>query len=145
MDSPPSSHLKMYPYPVDHIGIAVPDLESGSRPYLMIGLAPLPDEYIASQQVVVRAFWAGESLIELLAPTDSNSPIAGFLEKRGAGLHHIALRVNDLPAEIARLETEGAQFVSNQPRVGRAGTQVVFLHPKWGAGTLIELVEHSTP
>jgi methylmalonyl-CoA/ethylmalonyl-CoA epimerase len=132
----------MFPYPIDHIGIAVPDLESGSLPYVAIGLTVLPDEYIASQQVVVRAFWAGESLIELLSPTDPSSPIAGFLEKRGAGLHHIALRVEHLLAEIARLEAEGARFISNQPRAGRAGTQVVFLHPKWGAGTLIELVEH---
>jgi methylmalonyl-CoA/ethylmalonyl-CoA epimerase len=132
----------MYPYPIDHIGIAVPDLESGSAPYLAIGLTALPDELVASQQVMVRAFWAGSSLIELLAPTDPSSPIAVFLEKRGAGLHHIALRVDNLEAEIARLESEGAKFISNQPRAGRAGTRVVFLHPKWGAGTLIELVEH---
>jgi methylmalonyl-CoA/ethylmalonyl-CoA epimerase len=135
----------MYPYPIDHIGIAVPDLESGSLPYVSIGLTAVADEYIASQQVMVRAFWAGESLIELLSPTSDSSPIKSFLEKRGAGLHHIALRVNNLPSEIARLEAEGAHFISNQPRAGRAGTQVVFLHPKWGAGTLIELVEHSTP
>jgi methylmalonyl-CoA/ethylmalonyl-CoA epimerase len=135
----------MFPYPIDHIGIAVPDLDSGSLPYVAIGLTALADEYIASQQVMVRAFWAGESLIELLAPTDPSSPIAGFLEKRGAGLHHIALRVENLAAEIVRLEAEGARFISNLPRAGRAGTLVVFLHPKWGAGTLIELVEHSSP
>jgi methylmalonyl-CoA/ethylmalonyl-CoA epimerase len=132
----------MYPYPIDHIGIAVPDLELGSLPYLAIGLTALPDEQIASQKVVVRAFWAGSSLIELLAPTDPSSPIAVFLEKRGAGLHHIALRVDNLETEIARLLLEGAQFISPEPRAGRAGTRVVFLHPKWGAGTLIELVEH---
>jgi methylmalonyl-CoA/ethylmalonyl-CoA epimerase len=131
-----------YPYPIDHIGIAVPDLESGSLPYLAIGLTALPDEQISSQKVVVRAFWAGSSLIELLAPTDPSSPIAVFLEKRGAGLHHIALRVDNLETEIARLLLEGAQFISPEPRAGRAGTRVVFLHPKWGAGTLIELVEH---
>jgi methylmalonyl-CoA/ethylmalonyl-CoA epimerase len=135
----------MLPYPIDHIGIAVPDLDSGSLPYVAIGLTALADEYIASQQVMVRAFWAGESLIELLAPTDPSSPISGFLEKRGAGLHHIALRVDNLAAEIVRLEAEGARFISNLPRAGRAGTHVVFLHPKWGAGTLIELVEHRSP
>ncbi|MFN3265250.1 MAG: VOC family protein [Deinococcales bacterium] len=131
-----------YPYPIDHVGIAVSNLEVGSRPYLAIGLTPLPDEYIESQKVMVRAFCAGDSLIELLAPTDPSSPIAVFLEKRGAGLHHIALRVQSLETEIERLALEGAQFISKESRAGRAGTRVVFLHPKWGAGTLIELVQH---
>jgi methylmalonyl-CoA/ethylmalonyl-CoA epimerase len=132
----------MFPYPIDHIGIAVPDLETGSLPYAAIGLTALPDEQIETQKVMVRAFWAGNSLIELLAPTEPSSPIAVFLEKRGAGLHHIALRVENLETEIARLLEQGAQFISPEPRAGRAGTRVVFLHPRWGAGTLIELVEH---
>ena len=132
----------MFPYPIDHIGIAVPDLESGSAPYLAIGLQALPDEAVLGQKVLVRAFWAGDSLIELLAPTDPSSPIAVFLEKRGAGMHHIALRVEHLETEIARLQAQGAIFLSPEPRAGRAGTRVVFLHPKWGAGVLIELVEH---
>ncbi len=130
------------PYPIDHIGIATPNLEVGSAPYLAIGLVALPDEEVVSQKVLVRAFVAGESLIELLAPTDPSSPIAAFLEKRGAGMHHIALRVENLEAEIARLEADGAVFINKEPRAGRAGTRVVFLHPKWSAGTLIELVEH---
>jgi methylmalonyl-CoA/ethylmalonyl-CoA epimerase len=131
------------PYPIDHIGIATPNIELGSLPYFAIGLTALPDEEVLGQKVVVRAFQAGDSLIELLAPTDPSSPIAVFLEKRGAGMHHIALRVENLETEILRLEAEGAVFISKDPRVGRAGTRVVFLHPKWSAGTLIELVEHS--
>ena len=131
------------PYPIDHIGIATPNLELGSVPYLAIGLTALPDEEVPSQKVLVRAFLAGDSLIELLAPTDPSSPIAVFLEKRGAGIHHIALRVDNLETEILRLETEGAVFINKEPRAGRAGTRVVFLHPKWSAGTLIELVEHA--
>ncbi len=130
------------PYPIDHIGIATPDLEIGSAPYLAIGLTALPDEAIPSQKVMVRAFQAGDNLIELLMPTDPSSPIAVFLEKRGAGMHHIALRVHNLEAEIEKLEQTGAIFLNAEPRPGRAGTRVVFLHPKWGAGTLIELVEH---
>jgi methylmalonyl-CoA/ethylmalonyl-CoA epimerase len=131
------------PYPIDHIGIAVPDLESGSAPYRAIGLAPItPDEEVASQRVMVRAFQAGSSLIELLAPTSHDSPIATFLEKRGAGMHHVALRVDSLEPEIARLESSGAVFIDREPRPGRAGTRVVFLHPKWSGGVLIELVEH---
>jgi methylmalonyl-CoA/ethylmalonyl-CoA epimerase len=139
MPTPPS-----LPYPVDHIGIATPDLETASVPYRLIGLKPLePDEEVASQRVKVRAFQAGESLIELLVPTSPDSPIQRFLEQRGAGLHHVALRVDHLEAEIERLQTQGAVFINPEPRAGRAGTRVVFLHPKWSGGVLIELVEHS--
>jgi methylmalonyl-CoA/ethylmalonyl-CoA epimerase len=131
------------PYPIDHIGIAVPDLEAGSATYRAIGLAALePDEEVVSQKVMVRAFRAGPSLIELLAPTAPDSPIAVFLDKRGPGMHHVALRVNELEAEIKRLEALGAVFINREPRPGRAGTRVVFLHPKWSGGVLIELVEH---
>ena len=100
------------------------------------------DEDVVSQAVRVRAFQAGDSLIELLMPLNASSPIYGFLEKRGAGLHHLALRVDHLETEIARLQALGAVFFSPIPRVGRSGTQVVFLHPKWCGGVLIELVEH---
>lgn len=130
------------PYLIDHIGIATPNLELGSVPYLAMGLTALPDEKVHSQKVMVRAFQVGDSLIELLAPTDSSSPIAVFLEKRGPGMHHMAFRVEHLETEILRFEAEGAIFISKEPRVVRSGTRVVFLHPKWSAGTLIELVEH---
>jgi methylmalonyl-CoA/ethylmalonyl-CoA epimerase len=131
------------PYPIDHIGIATPDLETASAPYRLIGLTPLePDEEVVSQRVKVRAFQAGESLVELLMPTSPDSPIQSFLEKRGAGLHHVALRVDHLESEIERLQARGAVFINPEPRAGRAGTRVVFLHPKWSGGVLIELVEH---
>ncbi len=131
------------PYPIDHIGIATPDLETGSAAYRAIGLrALLPDEDVVSQGVRVRAFRAGESLIELLMPTRPDSPIAAFLEKRGPGLHHMALRVENLEAEISRLQAQGAPFIDPKPRLGRAGTRVVFLHPRWAGGVLVELVEH---
>jgi methylmalonyl-CoA/ethylmalonyl-CoA epimerase len=130
------------PYPIDHIGIATTDLELASAPYRAIGLEPLPDEDVLSQAVRVRAFKSGHSLIELLMPLDAGSPIQAFLERRGAGLHHLALRVDDLETEIARLQALGAVFISPVPRIGRAGTRVVFLHPKWCGGVLIELVEH---
>ncbi|MCP2014988.1 methylmalonyl-CoA/ethylmalonyl-CoA epimerase [Deinococcus sp. HSC-46F16] len=128
---------------LDHVAIATPDLGAGSAPYVALGLAPEgPDEEVPSQGVRVRAFVVGATLIELLAPTRPDSPIAAFLEKRGPGLHHTAYRVADLDAEMARLRGEGARFLSGTPTPGRAGTRVAFLHPKWGAGTLIELVEH---
>ena len=129
--------------PIDHLGIAVRDLEAASLPYQLLGLPTEgEDEHIDSQGVKVRAFLAQGSLVELLEPTSSDSPIAKFLEKRGEGLHHIAFRVEDLEVEIARLTEEGARFISTEPRAGRADTLVVFLHPKWANGVLIELVEH---
>ncbi|MEZ4632968.1 MAG: methylmalonyl-CoA epimerase [Deinococcales bacterium] len=128
---------------IDHIGIAVHNLEESSSSYRALGLtAEGEDETIISQQVKVRAFRISESLLELLEPTSSQSPIASFLEKKGAGLHHIALRVADISAEVSPIKRFGARFINPEPRPGRSGSQVVFLHPKWGNGVLIELVEH---
>ena len=129
--------------PVDHVGIAVDDLEAASAPYLALGLVPLADEQVEGQGVRIRAFRAGASLIELLAATRSDSPIARFLERRGPGLHHVAFRSDDLDAEIAVLQASGARFIDPTPKPGRAGTRAVFLHPAWGEGVLIELVEHA--
>ncbi|UWX64372.1 VOC family protein [Deinococcus rubellus] len=128
---------------LDHVAIAAPDLESGSAPYLALGLHPEgPDEGVEGQGVRVRAFVVGGSLIEVLSPTRPDSPVATFLTRQGAGLHHLALRVGNLETEMRRLRAAGANFLNDEPRAGRAGTRVAFLHPKWGAGTLIELVEH---
>ena len=129
---------------VDHLGIAVNNLEEASQPYRLLSLPQVgADELVASQHVKVRALQAGESLLELLEPTSPESPIANFLEKRGPGLHHVALRVEAIELEVARLKEVGAQFINETPRPGRAGTRVVFLHPKWTKGVLIELVEHA--
>ena len=129
--------------PVDHLGVAVRNLEEASLPYRLLGLPTEgEDEHVESQRVRVRALRAQGSLVELLEPTSPESPIARFIEKRGEGLHHVAFRVDDLDAEIERLSAEGARFISTEPRPGRAHTRVVFLHPKWAGGVLIELVEH---
>ena len=128
---------------VDHIAMLTPDLDAGSLPYTALGLTPDgPDETVAGQGVRVRAFRLGDTLIELLEP-QAGSPLAAVLEKRGAGLHHVAFRVGSLEAESARLSALGAVFLNTQPQPGRAGSRVAFLHPKWGAGTLIELVQHA--
>jgi methylmalonyl-CoA/ethylmalonyl-CoA epimerase len=128
---------------IDHIAVTTADLELGSAPYLALGLTPEgEDELVASQGVRVRTFRLGETLIELLEPQSPESPVSAFLAKRGPGLHHIAFRVEDLEAEMVRLTRLGATFLNTEPRPGRAGSRVAFLHPKWGAGTLIELVEH---
>lgn len=128
--------------PIDHVGVAVDDLDAASAPYRALGLAPLADEVVEGQGVHVRAFQAGDSLIELLAAARPDSPIARFLERRGPGLHHVAFRSQDLDTDIAALQAAGARFVDPTPRPGRAGTRAVFLHPSWGEGVLIELVEH---
>ncbi|WP_188964669.1 methylmalonyl-CoA epimerase [Deinococcus aquiradiocola] len=128
---------------VDHIAIVTPSLDEGSVPYRALGLpTDGEDELVASQGVRVRAFVLGDTLVELLEPQDDASPVAAFLQKRGPGLHHVAFRVTHLEAEIARLSALGARFLNTEPRPGRAGSRVAFLHPKWGGGTLIELVEH---
>ncbi len=133
----------MLDYPIDHLGIAVRDLDEASQPYRLLGLVQLAeDEVIDSQAVRLRAFRAGDSLIELLQATSPASPIARFVEARGPGLHHVAFRVEVLEAEVARLLSAGANFIDPIPRAGRAGSRVVFLHPKWSQGVLIELVEH---
>lgn len=128
---------------LDHIGIATPDLEQGSAPYLALGLKPDgPDEVVESQGVNVRVFRIGDSMIELLAPIRPESAIARYLEKNRPGLHHTAYRVQNIEAEVERLRGGGATFLTEGPGPGLHHTRVIFLHPKWGAGTLIELVEH---
>ncbi len=128
---------------LDHLGIAVRNLDEATQPYHLLGLARVgEDEIIVSQHVKVRALRVGESLLELLEPTSPESSIARFLEKRGEGLHHVAFLVENLEAEIQRLLKENAPFISTEPRAGRAGTRVVFLHPKWTKGVLVELVKH---
>ncbi|PTA69161.1 methylmalonyl-CoA epimerase [Deinococcus arcticus] len=128
---------------LDHVAIATPDLDTGAAPYVALGIkVEGPDEEVPGQGVRVRAYVVGDTLIELLSPTRPDSPIATFLEKRGPGLHHTAYRVADLDAEMARLTAEGARFLQAAPVPGRAGSRVAFLHPRWGQGTLIELVEH---
>ena len=129
---------------VDHIAVVTPSLSEGSAPYLALGLHPEgEDELVAAQGVLVRAFAIGNTLIELLEPQEAGSPLAAFLEKHGPGLHHVAFRVGDLEAEIQRLIALGARFLNTVPQPGRAGSRVAFLHPRWGGGTLIELVQHA--
>ncbi|GEM49920.1 methylmalonyl-CoA epimerase [Deinococcus cellulosilyticus] len=128
---------------LDHVAIATADLDSGSQPYLAMGLKPLEeDEVVESQGVKVRIFEVGSVMIELLSPTRPDSPIQTFLEKKGSGLHHMAFRVPDLQQKIEELQAQEARFIGDAPRPGRAGSRVIFLHPKWGQGALIELVEH---
>jgi len=128
---------------LDHVGVAVPHLGEGAAPYELLGLQREgPDEHVPSQDVTVRLLRAGDVLIELLAPLGDSGPLARFLARRGPGLHHLAFRVDDLEAELARLAGEGVPLLDSTPRPGIHGTRVAFLHPRFGDGVLIELVEH---
>lgn len=127
---------------LDHIAIAVHDLDAGAAPWRALGLAPHgPDEVVAEQRVRVRAYQVGDALVELLAPLAEDGPVARFLARRGPGLHHVALRVDDVRRELQRLAALGAELIDHAPRRGRAGTLVAFLHPRWTGGTLVELVQ----
>ena len=126
---------------LDHIGIAVKDLQEASIPYLALGLKPSADEVLAEQFVSLRIFELDGIGLELLQATSPKSPIAKFIQKRGEGLHHIALRVENIEAEYRRLKELQAVFVPGGIQSGHGNSKIVFLHPKWTKGTLLELIE----
>ena len=129
---------------IDHLGIAVRSLaEAQKRFSILLGVPSGGIEDVPTENVRASFFAVGESRFELLEPTDPSSPIAKFLEKRGEGLHHICLRVDDIESEIARLKGAGFEFVGVAPRPGAGGHKVAFVHPRSAGGMLIELSEHS--
>ncbi len=125
---------------LDHIGIAVADLEAALIPWQALGLISTGEEIVASEKVRV-AFLpvGGAARVELLSPTAPDSPIAIFLQKRGPGVHHLCFKVADLDAAIAELRTRGYTFAGEAPRPGAGGARVAFLHPKVMGGVLVEL------
>lgn len=132
----------MLVYNLDHVGIAVRDLESAIAAYGdKYGVEPLHREVVESQGVEEALLPIGGSFVQLLQPVDSNSPVARFLEKRGEGLHHVAYAVLDIDAALAHLRTGGAKLIDETPRVGGRGARIAFVHPADLAGTLMELVE----
>lgn len=125
---------------IDHIAIAVRSLQSACRIYAdVLGMCDWTIEEIAEQKVRVAVLPMGESRIELLEATADDSPIAGFLSKRGEGLHHICFQVEDLAGELEKLEAAGIRLIDQYPRVGAGGRLIAFLHPSGTAGVLIEL------
>ncbi len=126
---------------LDHLGIAVRSLDASQRLYAALGMAVSGVEEIASERVRVAMLSAGESRIELLEPTESDSAVGRFLAKRGEGLHHIALRVPDLAATVAKLKLQGVRLVSETIQIGAGGHRYVFVHPTSANGVLLELVE----
>ena len=127
---------------VDHLGIAVPSLAAAVDFYeRVLGLKVSGYETIPQEKTRVALLPLGDSRIELLEPTEPDSPIGRFLAKRGGGLHHLCLRVPDLEAAVARLRARGAKLVNSEPGIGAGGHRYVFIHPSSAGGVLLELVE----
>ncbi|MDQ3817715.1 MAG: methylmalonyl-CoA epimerase [Acidobacteriota bacterium] len=128
---------------IEHIGIATRTLDDALAFWRdALGLKVVHTEVVEEQKVRVAMLPVGEPRIELLEPTSADSPVAKFLEKRGAGIHHIAVRVDDIRAALERLKESGARLIDESPREGADGCLVAFVHPSSANGVLLELVEH---
>lgn len=129
-------------YKIDHIGIAVKDMQSSNTLYeKLLNCEPYKQELVVSQKVLTSFFQTGESKVELVAGTETGNPIDKFIEKKGEGIHHIAFKVEDIKAEMARLKLEGFRLLSKEPSKGADNMWVCFVHPKSSNGVLIELVQ----
>jgi methylmalonyl-CoA/ethylmalonyl-CoA epimerase len=130
----------LFPMKLSHLGIAVRDLDRAEELFAkLLGDSHIHREEVADQKVHIASFDLEGTMIELTAPATPDSPISKFLEKRGEGIHHIALEVEDVAKEIARLKGEGFQMIDEEPRLGSHGMTIAFLHPKSTNGVLIEL------
>jgi methylmalonyl-CoA/ethylmalonyl-CoA epimerase len=126
---------------IDHVGIAVVDLEAAVDHYgRAFGIEPVHRETVADQGVEEVLFQVGTSFIQLLGALGPDTPVGRFLEKRGEGVHHVGYRVPDLAAALERLKEAGIRLVDQAPRPGSRGTMVAFVHPKGMGGVLVELV-----
>ncbi len=130
----------MKPTQINHLGIAVQDLEATAKIYQAMGLTVEKIIDVPEQQVRVAVIPIGESTIELVQPTSPDSAVARFLEKRGEGLHHLALQVDDVQASLDELKDQGFRLINETPRDGAEG-RIAFLHPKSTGRVLTELIE----
>ena len=132
---------------LDHVGIAVTDLAAALAFYRdALGLDIEAPEEVASQRVRAHFLPVGDAKLELLEATAPDSPIAKYTDKRGPGLHHITLRVEDIHAALAQLKSRGARLIDETPRPGAEHSLVAFVHPSSAHGVLVELKEaHSPP
>lgn len=127
---------------LDHIGIAVPSIEKALVFYQhALGLSVERTEEVAEQQVKVAFLATGQCHIELLEPTSAESPIAKFIERRGAGIHHVCVQVTGIKTVMARLAQQGFTLIDTEPRPGADHKWVAFVHPKATGGVLLELSE----
>ncbi len=127
---------------IEHIGIAVKDLETSNKLFeKLLGVAHYKIEAVESEGVRTSFFQTGPNKVELLEATTSDGPIAKFLDKKGEGVHHIAFAVDDIKAEMERLDNEGFTLLNEVPKKGADNKWVAFLHPKGTNGVLIELCQ----
>jgi methylmalonyl-CoA/ethylmalonyl-CoA epimerase len=127
---------------IDHVAIAVQDLEAAVDYYRStFGIEPVHREVVEKDGVEEVLLRVADSYVQLLTPVRDDSPVAKYLAKRGEGIHHVAYRVDDCAAALARVKSQGHEVIDEVPRPGSRGTTVAFVHPKTAFGTLIELVE----
>ena len=127
---------------IEHIGIAVKDLEKSNELFLkLLGKEHFKTEIVEGEGVETSFFQVGETKVELLQATRTDSPIAKYLEKKSEGIHHIAFDVEDIHSEIARLKAEGFEILNEIPKEGADNKLVVFLHPRSTNGVLVELCQ----
>lgn len=125
---------------LNHVAIAVKDLDAAIAMYRdVLGLQLHEIEEVKEQQVRTAIFGHGMGRIELICPTSSDSGVAKFLEKRGEGLHHICIEVEDIEASLAELKAKGAPLIDETPKIGAGGAKIAFIHPKGLKGVLTEL------
>jgi methylmalonyl-CoA epimerase len=127
---------------INHLGIATKGIDEALKFWSdALGLENVHTEVVEDQKVRVAMLPIGESRVELLEPTSDDSPISKFLEKRGGGIHHIAVEVDDIEASLASLKAKGMRLIDESPRIGAEGCLVAFVHPSSANGVLLELVQ----
>lgn len=127
---------------LDHVGIAVADLEAAVEHYRRtLGLEPVHRERVEDQGVEEVLFPVGTSFVQLLGALGPDTPVGRFLASRGPGVHHVAYRVDDVARALERLRAEGVPLIDEAPRPGSRGTRIAFVHPKGMGGVLVELVQ----
>ena len=127
---------------INHLGIATKGIDEALKFWSdALGLENVHTEVVEDQKVRVAMLPIGESRVELLEPMSDDSPISKFLEKRGGGIHHIAVEVDDIEATLAQLKAKGMRLIDESPRIGAEGCLVAFVHPSSANGVLLELVQ----
>ncbi len=127
---------------VDHIGIAVKSMDEALKLWEeVLGIKCTGREEVEEQKVVTAFLPLGDTEIELLEPTSPESPVSKFMEKRGEGIHHLALRVENIEAALEELKGKGIRLIDEKPRCGAGGAKIAFIHPKAAGGVLLELSE----
>ena len=127
---------------IEHIGIAVKDLEKSNDLFsALLGELPYKTEEVKSESVTTSFFRSGPNKIELVAASNEQSPIAKFIDKRGEGIHHIALQVDSVEAALEQAKENGLKLIDETPRIGAHRTKIAFIHPKSTNGVLFEFIE----